>query len=291
MTDAGWRFYRIRKVFTLKPEGDTYKANQNRDLNKRADNSCKGLARINTEYGNGHSNSQLEVIGSCGKTEGSGLLIGGTDFHGQKERYQEHDQEIDGQWHGNTDNIQGQLDNILALERKHDQNGEQEKYQGEGAYSWNKFFLIPLLAFDFDADKTGNHAAQERNAEIDKNGLGNFLHGYFYNCPLKAEPARHKGNEEIGIYREKNNLENGVKSHQPGAIFPVTISQVVPDNDHGNAAGQADENETDHIFVVAGEKRNSQEKHEDMRIRPTAMGIFVVPTWNALMILRIFGKK
>ncbi len=44
---------------------------------------------------------------------------------------------------------------------------------------------------------------------------------------------------------------NGVESDQTGTMFPVTFCQVVPDDDHGNAAGQADRDETDHVIMLS----------------------------------------
>jgi len=56
---------------------------------------------------------------------------------------------------------------------------------------------------------------------------------------------------------------NGVESDQTGTIFPVTFCQVVPDDDHGNAAGQADEDETDHVIMLSGEKCHCQPEHQN----------------------------
>jgi hypothetical protein len=48
-----------------------------------------------------------------------------------------------------------------------------------------------------------------------------------------------------------------------GAIFSVSCGQIVPDDDHGDASGQPNQNQADHVFVVSGKKGNCEKEHED----------------------------
>ena len=54
-----------------------------------------------------------------------------------------------------------------------------------------------------------------------------------------------------------------LKATKPGAVFRVALGQVVPDDDHGDAAGQADDDQPHHVMRVAAEKGDGQQKHED----------------------------
>ena len=60
MADTSGSLHSVREILLLKPEGHVDQADQNRDLQQRADDSGKGLARVNAEYGD--SDSQLEIV-------------------------------------------------------------------------------------------------------------------------------------------------------------------------------------------------------------------------------------
>ena len=53
------------------------KINEHRHFNKRADDSGKGLAGVNSEYGNSHRDGKLKVIRCGGKRERRGLTVVG----------------------------------------------------------------------------------------------------------------------------------------------------------------------------------------------------------------------
>ena len=54
-----------------------------------------------------------------------------------------------------------------------------------------------------------------------------------------------------------------LKATRPGAVFRVALGQVVPDDDHGDAAGQADDDQTHHVLRVTPEKDDGQQEHQD----------------------------
>ncbi len=58
----------------------------------------------------------------------------------------------------------------------------------------------------------------------------------------------------VGVGRKEQHLEDGVSATSPCAVFAVAPGQVVPDDDHGDAPGQADEVQAHHVLVVAGQK-------------------------------------
>ena len=74
--------------------------------------------------------------------------------------------------------------------------------------------------------------------------------------PLEAEQRRQDRDEEPGIDAVEQHLEDAVEGHQPGRVLGVALGQLVPDDDHGDAAGQADHDQPDHVLrIVAEESR------------------------------------
>ncbi|AGF77104.1 hypothetical protein UWK_00523 [Desulfocapsa sulfexigens DSM 10523] len=168
MADTGQSFPGMGKVFFLEPEGNVDQGDQYRNLHQRSDNRCKGLAGIDTEYGDGHGDGELEVVGGSRKRKGGGLLVCGSHLHGHEKGNQKHDQEIDGQRDRNSNNVKGQLNNIFTLQRKHDDDGEKEKHQGKGADHGDQFFLIPLLTLQAQTDETGQHPGDKGDTKVNK---------------------------------------------------------------------------------------------------------------------------
>ncbi len=54
-----------------------------------------------------------------------------------------------------------------------------------------------------------------------------------------------------------------LKATRPGAILPVAAGQIVPDDHHGDAARQADENQPHHVLLVPGQESDGQQEHQD----------------------------
>ena len=56
MAYPGRSFHGIGEVFPLKPECNIYEVDKDRHLYKGSDDRCKGLTRVDPEYGYGHGN-------------------------------------------------------------------------------------------------------------------------------------------------------------------------------------------------------------------------------------------
>ena len=125
------------------------------------------------------------------------------------------------------------------------------------------FFLVPFFPFGFQPDHSGNDPGDKGDTQVNKDAFGNLADGDVHHRAFQPEPTGQDGDENIGIDREEKDLENGVKGHQSGAVFRVPRGQFVPDDDHGNTAGQADHDQTHHVFRVAGQKKDGQKKHQD----------------------------
>ncbi len=252
-----------RKVFFLEPQGHIYHADQDRHFHQRADDCGKCHTRINAEYGYSHGNGKFKIVGRRGKTQGCGLFIGRTCLHGQIKGYEKHDDKVDAERYGHANHIQRKRDNILALERKHHQDRKQQGDECNWADLRNEFFFIPLAAFCLESDHAGDDAGDKGDAQIDKNALCNLPDGYIDHGALYRRPLREYCNKDVCVKGKKQDLEDGVKCHKPCAVLRVSRGQIIPHDNHGNTAGQPDHDQAHHIFVMAAEKGNGEQEHQD----------------------------
>ena len=54
-----------------------------------------------------------------------------------------------------------------------------------------------------------------------------------------------------------------LKATRPAQYSVSPFGQVVPDDDHGDAAGQADHDQADHVLRVAAQEEDRQHEHQD----------------------------
>ena len=54
-----------------------------------------------------------------------------------------------------------------------------------------------------------------------------------------------------------------MKATRPAAYSVSTFGQLVPDDDHGDAARQADHDEAGHVFGIAAQEDDGEREHED----------------------------
>ena len=91
----------------------------------------------------------------------------------------------------------------------------------------------------------------EGNAEVDEDALRDLAYGDIDDHPLQAEHRREDRDKDVGVDGEEEHLEDGVEGDEPRAVLRVPFREVVPHDDHGDAAGQADHDEAHHVFRVA----------------------------------------
>src|SRR5699024_3850396 len=76
---------------------------------------------------------------------------------------------------------------------------------------------------------------------------------------LKVEPAQDTEGED---------LEDRVDGHQYRGGFAVAAGQVVPDEDHGDAAGEPDDDQPGAVFGQVGQEDPSEDEHESRGQHP-----------------------
>ena len=241
----------MREIFPFEPQRQMNEVYENGDFDQGPNDCCEGLPRVDAEDGYGHSNGKLKVVGCRSEGKGGGLAIVCPCLGAHIKGHEKHNDEIDEERYGDSYNIKGYLNDELTLQREHDKNGEEESDERNRADLRDKLLVVPCLVFYFDEHKPRDNAGNKRDSEIDKNALGNLADRNIDYNPFQSHEGWENGDEEIGINREEKDLEDGVKSHEPCTVFSVPLGQVVPDDDHGDAAGQADQDEPHHVVGIA----------------------------------------
>src|SRR5690606_16244084 len=100
------------------------------------------------------------------------------------------------------------------------------------------------------------------DAEEDQYRFSDLPRGGFDGGPLEAEPAGQDGEVEPAEYGEHDDLEDRVQGDEHGGGFAVTAREVVPDDDHGDAAGQADDDQPGPVFGQVGQEDPGEGEHQ-----------------------------
>ena len=108
-----------------------------------------------------------------------------------------------------------------------------------------------MFAFALDPYKSGQHSSKKGDTEIDEDRFGNLAYRYIDHRPDQTKPARDDGDKDPGVEREKKDLKDRVEGNQTRTVLGVPVGKVIPDDDHGNTAGEADKDEADHIFMLS----------------------------------------
>ncbi len=213
--------------------------------------AAKAMPELMPKTATATAMASSKLLEAAVKGERGGLSVMGAHFAAHVEGDEEHDDEIDEQRNGDPNHVERNLHDVLALEGEHDEDGEEQGDQGDGADLRDESLVIPLLVLHIDEDEPGDHPGDERNAEIDEDALGDLADGDVDDHALETEHGRQHGDEDVGVDREEEHLEDGVEGHESGAVLGIAFGQVVPDNDHGDAPGKADHDEADHVLGVA----------------------------------------
>ena len=151
------------------------------------------------------------------------------------------------------------------------------------------------MPFQLHPDETGQRPRNERNAQVDEDALGDLPHAYIDETPLEAEERRQNRDEEPGVDAVKEHLEDAVEGDETRRIFGVPLGKLVPDDDHGDAAGQADHDQADHVLGMVGKEDDGEDEHEHRADHPVlnegkADHLFIPEDVPHLFVFH-FGKR
>ncbi len=76
--------------------------------------------------------------------------------------------------------------------------------------------------------------------------------------PSRPKRGGQDGDEEPRVDREEKDLEDRIEGDQAGAVLAVAAGQLVPHDDHGDAAGETDQDQPDHVLGFVGEQGDGE---------------------------------
>ena len=88
--------------------------------------------------------AQLEVVTGSSKCQRRGLAVIRADHFAHPERHQKHDDKIHQQRNGDAHHVQRYLHDQIALEAKHQHDGEQQRDQRQRTDFWHHDGVIAL---------------------------------------------------------------------------------------------------------------------------------------------------
>ena len=223
---------------------------------------------MDAEHGNGHGDRQFEIVAGRRKGHRGRARIIGAQALAEQEAQHEHQREIHQQRKGDPQHIERDANDQFSLQAEHDHNGEQQGDQGQRGNERQKTPGKPLLPFPADQEKTAQDTGQKRNAEIDRHAFRHRQNGNVDDRPFEADLRWDPGNEQPGIEAVKEHLKQAIQRHQAGRVLPAAVRQIVPHDDHGDAAGQADQDQARHVFGIGREENDGQNEHQHRADHP-----------------------
>src|SRR5665647_884983 len=150
---------------------------------------------------------------------------------------------------------------LFALQGEQDNDREQQAVERDRPDPGQQPRLVPLLAAEVLAERAGEVPGDQWDAEEDQDGLGDAPHGHVQVRGLQPEPAGQHLEVEVAERGVGEDLEDRVEGDQDRGHLAVTACQVVPDQDHGDAPGQADQDDAGAVRGLVGQEQPGQGEH------------------------------
>ena len=244
------------EVPPAEPERHVHQGDQHRHLDQRPDHRRERRAAADPERRHRHRDRQLEVVGRRRERERGRLPVCRAGAHAHPERDQEHHHEVDQQRDRDPHDVERQGHDVLALEREHHHDREQQRDQRDRADPRDERALVPRSPLGPDQREARDDPGEERDAQVDEHALGDLADRDVDGDPLEPDPGRQDRDEHVREHRVEQHLEDRVERDERGAVLGVAAGQVVPHDDHRDAAREADHDQPHHVLrLVAQEDR------------------------------------
>ena len=244
---------------------------QHRHFDERADHRGESHPGRDSEHGDGHRDGQFEIVPRRGESQRGAARVIRPGPPPEEEAEPEHQDEVNDQRHRDAQHVERQPHDGVALESEHDDNGEQQRDQSDRRNHRHEFPVIPLAPPERNEDDPTQHTRGKRDPEVDHHAGEDLPDGHIgqrfaaetlHAGQIDAQQARQPRDENPRVKTEREDLENAVEGHESGAVFAVPLGQLVPDQHHGDAAGDTHQDETDHIFRLVAEKEHGEHEHQ-----------------------------
>jgi hypothetical protein len=151
------------------------------------------------------------------------------------------------------------------------------------------------LLLSLISEHAGDEPASERDAEVDETLLA--ISPMVISTPRPAGRARSAAPcEDVGVDREEEHLEDRVEGDQPRAVLGVALGQVVPDDDHRDAAGETDHDQPEHVLGLVAQEEHGQAEHQDRAEDPVLKSdrpstLRVAEDWAHLLVADLGQRR
>ena len=150
----------------------------------------------------------------------------------------------------------------VALQREENHDGEQQAVERPRADLGEELGLVPVAALGRSPKSAGQESGEQRDAEEDQHRLRDLPRRGVDGGLLQAEPAGKHREVEPAEDGEHDHLEHRVDRDQHGGGLAVAAGQVVPDDDHRDAAGQADDDQPGAVLGQVRQEQPGQGEHQ-----------------------------
>jgi hypothetical protein len=128
---------------------------------------------------------------------------------------------------------------------------------------WYELVVIPLLRDKAQQDHPCQNPGDARNSQVDEDALGNLPDRDIDHGTGEPEKWRQDRHEQPGVDAVEQYLEDRVEGHEAGSVLGRPLGNLVPDDHHGDAAGEADHDQADHVLGFVRQEDDRQREHQD----------------------------
>lgn len=248
------------------PSQQVHHPNQHGYLNQWPNRCRKSFLAVGSKSRNGHRDRQLKIIARSCKALRASMLVPEAQFAGDPQRDEEDADKIHQHRRGDADDRDDLSDDLLALRCEEDDDGVKKTDQRPRPEVLEEGLFIPLRADKFAETETSDDGSAEGDAEedADTDGYGVVRQSSNSGIVISADDA----DKEDCKGGEEDHLQHRVDSHKNGTVLRVTSREAVPDEHHGDAASQTDEDETGSQVGFVGEESPCEGEHEERRDNP-----------------------
>ncbi len=191
---------------------------------------------MDAENRNRYGNRQLKVVACSRKRDRSVTVIGNPHRLVDKEADKEHQHKINHQRDRHFDDIHWKFEDLIALEAKHQDYGEEQGIKRDRRNGGNKPAVVPFFSFGFRKEIAAQETCKKRNTEINQYTFRHIAHRDTHIKVPQTQFLWQYIDEEPHKKAIRKNLEDAVESDQKSGIFTVAFGQIVPNNYHRDAS-------------------------------------------------------
>mmetsp|Transcript_85804 Transcript_85804/g.142855 ORF Transcript_85804/g.142855 Transcript_85804/m.142855 type:complete len:290 (+) Transcript_85804:1632-2501(+) len=218
-----------RKVQVVaEEEGHIDQSQHDRNLHQWADDAGERLPGLGGVHADGHRQRQLEVVAGGGKGHGGAFPVVRAQSPRQQEGAAEHEEEVEQEGARHPEHNQRGPDDGDTLHREHDDDGEEQRNESDGADALAVLVVVRVIAHVLSQEDPGQQPHDEGDAEVDQDGDQGGDEGFAQADPScidvpfgESEGREEHVAEQRGVHCVEGDLQDAVHGDQHGAQVVV----------------------------------------------------------------------